>query len=53
MVKKLESLFTVQWTEGKAAPGHTLPDDHDRETTHILPNKTDMFLAYATVPGYR
>ena len=23
------------------------------EMTHILPDKADMFLAYATVPGYR
>ena len=40
--------------EGKAVPmAHRALDLEDREATHILPNKVDFFLAYATVPGYR
>ena len=32
---------------------HYLAEVDERETTNILPDKADMFLAYATVPGFR
>ena len=45
-------VVTVQFSEGRAVPVDTLPDEDERETSHILLDKADMFLAYATVPGY-
>ena len=45
--------FAGGWNEGKPVPRGGLGDDDDVETTHILPDKADMFLAFATVPGYR
>ena len=42
----------MQWSEGKAAPTGTLPEE-ETEAAHILPDKIDMFLAFASVPGYR
>ena len=47
------SLILVQFSEGKVAPASSLADGYELEKTHILPDKADMFLAYATVPGYR
>ena len=31
----------------------TLTEDQDTEIPVVLPDKSDMFVAYATVPGYR
>ena len=45
--------FTAQWSDGRPVPVGTLADDDEVASTHILPDKADMFLAYATVPGYR
>ena len=40
--------------EGKPVPTSMLSAEDDvRETQSILPDKADMFLAYATVPGYK
>ena len=39
---------TEQSSEGKAVPESTHLAEDDRETTHILPDKTDMFLCYCT-----
>ena len=44
----MSSCFSVHQ---KSSPSGSLSDD--QETTHILPDKADMFIAYATVPGYR
>ena len=49
----LTHCFAVQWTEGKPVPSFTLVDDDDVMEPVILPDKSDMFVAYATVPGYR
>ena len=46
-------IVTEQSSEGKAVPESAYLDEDDREPTHALPDKADMFLAYATVPGYR
>ena len=45
--------FTAQWSDGRPVPVGTLADDDEIASTHILPDKADMFLAYATVPGYK
>ena len=52
---KMKLCFGISgnWNEGKPVPRGGLADDDDVETTHILPDKADMFLAFATVPGYR
>ena len=41
------------FSEGKAVPTTSLADGEELEKTHILPDKEDMLLANATVPGYR
>ena len=43
--------FTVQ-TQETASRGRTLATPEDREVAHVLPDKADMFIAYATVPGF-
>ena len=42
-----------QWSKGKPIPPGTLTDDEDVAAPHIVADKADLFLAYATVPGYR
>ena len=48
----LINFSAIQWRQ-KAVFGGTLAGEEDMEKTHILPDKADMFIAYATVPGYR
>ena len=43
----------AEWTSGRAAPARTLPDEDDITYPHIVADKADLSLAYATVPGYR
>ena len=38
---------------GRAVPSGTLPDEENITSPYIVPDKADLFLAYATVPGYR
>ena len=46
--------FTAQMSEGRPVPTSMLyAQDDVRETQCMLPDKADMFLAYATVPGYK
>ena len=47
--------FVGDFSEGKPiTPGTTYGDEEPEiENTHILPDKADFFLAYASVPGYR
>ena len=44
--------FVENWSGEKRLPRGHLGPTVDVETTNILPDKVDMFLAYATVPGY-
>ena len=44
----MNSSFSVQQN-----PSHSRSLSDDQEAAHILPDKADMFIAYATVPGYR
>ena len=53
MKKILKSLPAAEWSSGRAAPTGTLPDEDDITSPHIVADKADLFLAYATVPGYR
>ena len=42
------------WSEGKIVPEGTYRDEEpEAENTHILPDKADFFLVYASMPGYR
>ena len=47
------SIVSVEWSEGKTSQTETLTDDENLEVPVVLPDKSDMFVAYATVPGYR
>ena len=47
------SIVLVEWSEGKRGQTETLADDENLEVPVVLPDKSDMFVAYATVPGYR
>ena len=53
MKKIFKSLPAAEWSSGRAAPTGTLPDEDDITSPHIVADKADLFLAYATVPGYR
>ena len=61
---RLKSLHVIQcfllltsvlgkWSTGQAVPVNTLAEDEDLTVPHIVADKADLFLAYATVPGYR
>ena len=41
----------VEWNEGKSVLSNTLADEGVVDPV-ILPDKSDLFVAYATVPGY-
>ena len=43
----------VDWNDGTNVRVAALVDDDDVEIPVVLPDKSDMFVAYATVPGYR
>ena len=43
----------VDWNDGRNVRVAALADDDDVEIPVVLPDKSDMFVAYATVPGYR
>ena len=45
-------LFSAQHTSGRPLPQGALAEDEDLEPPHIVGDKADLFLAYATVPGY-
>ena len=51
--KFFKSLPVAEWNSGRAVPSGTLPDEEDITSPHIIADKADLFLAYATVPGYR
>ena len=53
MNKFFKSLPVAEWSSGRAAPSGTLPDEDDITSPHIVADKADLFLAYATVPRYR
>ena len=42
----------ADWRSGKPVPSGTLADD-EVSAPHIVADKADLFLAYATVPGFR
>ena len=48
----LLNIFIENWSGEKRLPRGHLGPTVDAETPSILPDKVDMFLAYATVPGY-
>ena len=48
----LLNIFIENWSAEKRLPRGHLGPTVDAETPSILPDKVDMFLAYATVPGY-
>ena len=61
---RLKSLHVIQcfyslymclgkWSTGQPVPVGTLAEDEDLSAPHIVADKADLFLAYATVPGYR
>ena len=37
---------------GRTAPIRALADDDELAVPHIVADKADLFIAYATVPGY-
>ena len=41
--------MTAQWS----GPGKFLADEEDITSPHIVADKADLFMAYATVPGFR
>ena len=45
--------FLGKWSTGQPVPFGTLAEDENLSTPHIVADKADLFLAYATVPGYR
>ena len=42
-----------QWSTGQPVPFGSLAEDEDLTSPQIVADKADLFLAYATVPGYR
>ena len=46
------SIFSAQYNTGRPLPRGALAEDEDLEPPHIVADKADLFLAYATVPGY-
>ena len=61
---RLKSLHVIQcflllisvlgkWSTGQPVPVGTLAEDEDLSAPHTVADKADLFLAYATVPGYR
>ena len=44
--------FSAQYSTGKPLPQGALAEDEDLEPPHIVADKADLFLAYATGPGY-
>ena len=45
--------MTDQVNTGRAAPTTALADDDELAVPHIVADKADLFIAYATVPGYK
>ena len=45
-------IFSAQYSTGRPLPRGALVEDEDLEPPHIVADKADLFLAYATVPGY-
>ena len=45
--------FSGQWSTGQPVPIGSLAEDEDLTSPQIVADKADLFLAYATVPGYR
>ena len=43
----------MDWNDGRNVRVAALADDDDVEIPVVLPDKSDMFVAYATVPGYK
>ena len=46
-------MYLVEWNDGKNIRVAAFADDDDVEIPVVLPDKLDMFVTYATVPGYK
>ena len=45
-------LLSAKHNEGQPPPSGALADEEDLGHAPVLPDMSDMFVAFATVPGY-